>query len=760
MPLQTRTINELEALRFSELPVVDVVVSEVEPYQSVRQWGAFDDLSIRAIDDIWFSESAGIRSLIVTTGEPCVPQEISVIPIPTAIALERAFFHIQEISRVVFNPRSEVQGASELQQRAAIHSLASSGDECILTRGEIPLVLGMLAVGKKRKRDPLSRARHALREGSLFEAFYLARWCREQGSGDTATAWFIELLSLSFLGLPEESLELYEAYPERGGSSPMALLLSARFRLLMKQMNEARTILHTLTFNDEIGAYAACELARSYNASGDFNRAVDAATLAISKDGEYAESYLVRGIAHRGLAYPSGDEDGLQEALQNFEVVAKRGGFGAAEASFHAGTVFGRLGALDAAETSLRQSLFQRDRFSARDALVRVLSAAGHGVAAEVELRLLEKLAPTMSVKLREDVAAHLASAKHAVAGESEAGIVADIWSSDFSVARVAASRLVESWKLPVNRSLEDFAILDDFINRFAPAGDFPTTGEWAALGMSDVATVARVLALYLGDVLVERGSASWADISPDHLVLSISSGGHRIPIEAFVRDRILLGASGDNFSSLESLVAELRTATDVINHVSVSSWWTRATAVEESEFARLAVEGRKRLVAMGAELHGHLGDLEEIDRVIEACFEPGGTVKPGMEPLVGDDVEAFVLESAMYLGGVIQGAVAVEWFSHQQPEGISLFQASLGRVFPVSKLQRRVYLASAADFAVKLSGFAFGVAAVGVQEGIRAGTYVDVEQVRDALIALLPSIKDFPEAELTGVAQSLFGVR
>ena len=97
------------------------------------------------------------------------------------------------------------------------------------------------------------------------------------------------------------------------------------------------------------------------------------------------QAYLVRGVAQRGLAYPSGEEDGLKEALKNFEAAAKRGGFGAAEASFHAGTVFGRLGALDAAETSLRQSLFQRDRFSARDALVRVLCAAGKEAAAQEE---------------------------------------------------------------------------------------------------------------------------------------------------------------------------------------------------------------------------------------------------------------------------------------------------------------------------------------------------------------------------------------
>ncbi len=762
MTTSSRTLKELEALKLSELPVLDVVVRELEPYHTDRQWGSFDELNLRAIDDIWFPERAEERVLVLSSADAASPDSFEVVSIPTPVALERAFFHIQEISSVVINPKSAVAGVSELQAGVAEALGGSRGEEVRLSRLEIAAVLGMLASGSKRVSSPLTKAKNALRDGSLFEAYALARSCREQEKGDVGLAWFIELMSLSYLGLPEEAIAAYEEYPQRGGSSPQPMLLAARFRLLLRQMNEARTILHTLTFNEELGALAACELGRSYNLSGDFSRAIDAASLAVSKDGNLSEAYLVRGVAHRGLAYPSGEEDGLKESLKNFEAVAKRSAFGAAEASFHAGTVFGRLGALDAAETSLRQSLFQRDRFSARDALVRVLCAAGKGDAAHEELRLLEKLAPSMTQKLKEEVSSHLKAApqESAPSPVAEPGLVADLWSGDFAAAREAASKVVDSWRLPVSRTADDFAVLDDFINRFAPAGDFPVTGEWAPLGVVDGATVARVLAIYLGDLLVSLGGGAWADTSPERLTVQIRKGGTRMPIEAFVRERIVLGASGDNFSALESLVSELRSAEDLMKAPALPGWWVPASDAECAEYHDIAAHGAKRLSLLGAKLTGGLADLEEIDRIVDACFEPGGTAKPGLEETLGESPEQFVLESAMYVGSVVSHAVPARWCSHEQPEGISLYHTGIGRVFPVAKMQRRVFLAHAADYSSRLGSFAFGVAAAAVQQGVRSGQYRDVAQVQDALVAMLPSMKDFPEAELQGVAQSLLSVR
>ena len=66
------------------------------------------------------------------------------------------------------------------------------------------------------------------------------------------------------------------------------------------------------------------------------------------------------------------------------------------------------------------------------------------------------------------------------------------------------------------------------------------------------------------------------------------------------------------------------------------------------------------------------------------------------------------------------------------------------------------MYLASAADFSARLGSGAFGVAAIAAQEGIRSGRYLHADQVKDALIALVPSLKEFSDAELEGVVGAL----
>ena len=119
MTSPSRTIKELEALKLSEQPVLDVVVREREPYHVDRQWGTFDELNLRAIDDIWFPESAQERVLVLSGAEAQLPDSFYVVSIPTPVALERAFFHIQEISTVVINPSAEPSGVSELQAGAA-----------------------------------------------------------------------------------------------------------------------------------------------------------------------------------------------------------------------------------------------------------------------------------------------------------------------------------------------------------------------------------------------------------------------------------------------------------------------------------------------------------------------------------------------------------------------------------------------------------------------------------------------------------------
>jgi hypothetical protein len=228
------------------------------------------------------------------------------------------------------------------------------------------------------------------------------------------------------------------------------------------------------------------------------------------------------------------------------------------------------------------------------------------------------------------------------------------------------------------------------------------------------------------------------------------------IPLEGFVRDRVLLGASGDNFSSLESLALELilPDSNKLDNHV--NSWWQEASDARQAQFAAEVAWVCDKLKRFGVELDGTLGDLEALDRWIDSAFEPGGTLKNSRIAEEDLQLDRLVTGIGLVIGDRAKKAVAANWYDHEKPEGISLWNGVLGRMFPVAKAQRRVYLASAADFSAKFGGLAWSVAVAAATEGVRSGQLAGHEAVKSALIQLLPSMGEFPETELSGVVDSL----
>lgn len=736
-----------------KVPVLFLLVRQGGSYKVGRRWGIFDTLAVRVIDDLTFTEGESAKTVTAFTEIPPHSTDVKAVEIPTQVALERIFFHIQGISQLIINPRGDLEGLSAQQRGIECSVPEKLSPELAISREEIPEIIGGFALPKRKVVDIVERGERALRKNSLFEALCLARRAKRQ-EPDNHRSWFVELMALSFMGLPDEALSLYEQYILRGSSEPEAQLVAARFRLLLRQYNEARTILHTLTFNEELGAIASCELARSFLASGEFDRAIDLATGAIQKDCTYLESYLVRGVAQRGLSYPVGDEEGLRDALKDLEKVAQAGGFNAPEALFHAGTIFGRLGALEQAEVALRQSLFQRDRYSSRDALVRVLCAAKKFSVAQDELEILCALAPAVTEELRREIETHLANPEGRERGGADT-----LWSGDVEGALKSARESLQMWKMPIQNNLQDFAILDDLVSRYAPAGEFMAGGAKGHLHEVGVAAIGRAIALHLGGLLVSECGATWSNEHDSERITLTSKLGARLPLENFVYERILLGASGDNFSSLESLVAEIQR--EVGGDVSIpeyrSSLWHEAGPKEMQEFERHVEWVREKVVALGGVLTGSLLDLEEIDQIIERSFEPGGVIQEGAKPVLGDEIERFVVGLGLLVGSVIAQNASSTWFTHELPEGFSLVVSDLGRVFPVARVQRRVYLSSAADPTATLGSFAFGVAAAVMVARIREGIYGDRSHVMTAFKELLPRVAEFSEKELDGVVNALF---
>ncbi len=762
-------------------PVLVFMVRECDGYSPRRSWGPFDSLSIRALQDLFFSENLTSRRLYAFTAEPPHAADVIAVSVPLQLALEASFFHVSRVAELVLNPRAITNDAA-VPQMELDFSVPSDFEAMVtISRNELPDLIGAVIshdAHAASEGDLMRRASRSLKVGEYFECYHLARTARLDNPKD-ATAWFYELFALSFFSEADQALELYEHYPERGSAHFQAQLLAARYRLLLKQFNEARTILHTLSFNAEVGALASCELARSFLIEKQYARALDAANAVIQKDRALNEGYLLRGIALRGIAYEAGDADGLRESYSDFDKVAKRGGYAAAEALYHAGTVCARLGALAEAETAFRQSLFQRDRLSARDALIRILCVhdkkkGNNKAEALAELQALELLAPTIGQQLRGELGAALIVERSkdpqfiqngattsereragSAAEPAEAGS-ANLGSAEISDSVRAARALLRAWNVPLAYDATDCIVFDDLINRYAPDGDFPLEGRFSALAKAGHDIVARTIALYIGDLLVSARAATWAEGHREQCAVVSNRIGITIPLEHFVRERVLLGASGDNFSSLESLVMELEVLSPG-HFVSPNlEWWMLAAPERIREFEREVAWVTEVLQSAGSLVSGELSDLERLDRWVESAFEPGGTIRDGVLQKLSGDLDRFIAGIGLLVGERIVRIAGARWYDHEKSEGISIVNQELGRVFPIARVQRRVYLASAADYSCKFTGLAWSVAVAAVSSEVSKGALVGAEDVRKALIVRLPSIGEFPETELSGVVNSL----
>jgi hypothetical protein len=241
---------------------------------------------------------------------------------------------------------------------------------------------------------------------------------------------------------------------------------------------------------------------------------------------------------------------------------------------------------------------------------------------------------------------------------------------------------------------------------------------------------------------------------------LQLQRNGVTIPIENFIRDRILLGASGDNFSSLESLALELAIPDSMRLNTRHNSWWELASDLRSASFDSEVRWVREKLTELGVALGDSLEDFEILDRWVDATFEPGGAIKDGISWDSELQVDRLTTGIGLFIGQRIARVVSAKWYDHDKPEGISLWNDDLGRVFPVARAQRRIYLASAADFSAKFGGLAWSLAVASATEGVRQGRLVGHEAVKGALLELLPSIGQFPEIELSGVVDSLLLIR
>jgi hypothetical protein len=340
--------------------------------------------------------------------------------------------------------------------------------------------------------------------------------------------------------------------------------------------------------------------------------------------------------------------------------------------------------------------------------------------------------------------------------GEDRLEFATALWSSDRQVVVRAARQAFSDWGISLSSTPEDAGFLDQFLNYYAPAGRFSEQLGYGELNAIGLESVGRAIAAHLAQVFIDAGRALWGADSQTDIVVTIPASGGTIPLESFVNERILLGASADNFSCLESLAAELRLLDGGSRHTFPADKWEIAAEEELRFFESEAKWAQDKLRGLGVALNRTLSDLSEIDRCIDSVFEPGGELSERGASVLGSEHDRFVASVGFLIGGLIHDLLPATWSKHPDLEGVSLFTAELGRIFPIARVQRRAYLGSAADFSLQLGAFAFGVGAAVVSHEVQRGKLQDAVQIRSRLIELLPALGTFPEAELDSLVQSL----
>jgi len=736
-------------------PILVLLSRPQERYDPYRGYLAGEPFQVRAIDDLWFDVDATEKTVALFSSEPQhVPSDVATA-LPTQVALERVFGHTQKPTQIVLNPIKAAETYAVPQRSIDFGVDARVCEPLTITRAAFPYVIGGLAIeSKQSSSDVAERAERATRSGDLFEACYLGWRARSQKKGQDRIGWTANITALTFLGLSEDALQLFDECPFGALPEPDVQFIAARCRLLLRQFNEARTILHTLTFVDRYASQAWCELARSFLMEDQFDRALEFAEKAAKHDPTYLEAHLVLGLAYRGIAYPSGDVKGLSAALQSFEKVALAGKYNAAEALFHAGIIRLRSGELKAAEDVVRRSLFLRDNGAARDALIRCLARQGEVIEANKEIQLLEKLDNNASLFARQFVE-EIEAASAQPGSNVDEHPLNSLLTKSLQEQQHAAREIVSKWKIAVRGVFTDFAALDTFINYYASTGAFSRSLDYGFLADQKPEVIARVFALYLGGLLVDSQGYTWRSGVSEPIVVRAPSG-FELPLQSIVFDRLLLGASSDNFSNLEAVLSDSGVSTEVAQAPCYLVPEIRPASTEEINlYKETAERGRALLKSVGIELTETLGDFEQIDRFVDTHFDVKGIVKD--EKTLGlVTVDDIVSQIGFYCGTIIGRLTSVTWYSHPEREGVSFTQQSLGQIYPVARMRRRVYLASAAEVGVRFESFALGVAVAVVTEQVKNGTYLDTASIVSALHQILPSFAHFSKEECEGLAGSL----
>lgn len=701
----------------------------------------------------WRNESQQLMGAVLTH-QRLVPNDMVAISMPSSQLIERYFHSPRTLSGIIWNSNSnkqlrQVPCVTDLVASARILGMLSSCDPWASSAPHVSLVDRYVEMD-----NPYAVLHHAVLardEGAPVDSFY-----------------FGEIGALITLGLYNQVGQYYQWYPGRGGDSDRFEILSARIETLNSKPDSALRRLDKLGSIPRYFHLIALERGRALFSLNDHDGAIAAYSEAVDHPETKITATLGRGIATRAKFYNAQDgEQGLSQALHDFETVCSQKSYAEAESLHHCGTVLFPLNRVDEAIERYEAAIALRYSAVSYRNLFLALHLKGDLEEAKRAHQILSDLSPQAAQGLEKYLAEQPKSQSDKGCLDSPSKALHEPLKSveECSKNSLEAFQQLKQADFGFTGDLADFLRMDDYIDYHAPQGKFLPSSMLHKLSEEEFQELIHRIGSHLAGVLVRRKYARWDIQAPNGelgaVVRFLRSKEFResICIHSQLQRRIAQGAIADNLTLLETLVSHLP---DFDKQRRQYKRTVDSRPLEEQDLNSL-----NRRIDATVELLAHYGysldrsytDLVTLDTILrtELTME-GGSLRFSNKLTANTDLDAvtFVEDIGLLLGSIYLHHTRGSWRAHPEVAGMMVESTILNPLAPVA-LTTRYFTDSSGDvsFDQKYRS-SLVLAELAYQK--KNGSLNSLEEICEALEKELPNLaKDDPSGQATRrMAQSV----
>ncbi|MCB0358979.1 MAG: tetratricopeptide repeat protein, partial [Bdellovibrionales bacterium] len=550
--------------------------------------------------------------------------------------------------------------------------------------------------------------------------------------------------------LREQANSYYAWFQQRCPDQSLLVLAQARLLTVSGQPEGALRVLKPLMLSNKASAAVWLERGRALLRQGRGQEAVAAFDQALARQGNVADAMLGKGIALRSMHYESGDVEGLAAALECLEAVSQRQGYLAPEALHHQGTIHLALEDWKSAEECFRASLAGSPSPVSRRNLALVLHAQGRRDEGARQYRFLQQFYPADAAGLERYFPANKPKQTFVV----HCSPLSTAEELD-AFAESANDRLKEQGIVFENDVL-DWRRFDDFINYYAPAGEFTTSSKLSGLPEGKVRSVLLDCALHLGAAAVRSGGATWVpgeEGDPEGAEIELTAEhvkGMRLGLQSAIVQRVRGGACSDNLTNLDMWASMLPGYRELSAAYHSPYVTFEAEEHRKGSFIARAQWAKKCMASFGFPLDGQLSDLAQMDAAIATIFVEGSPIATAIAEGRLDD--RFIEDLGLYFGCMVEHYTGGIWHDHPDIYGVSLKGMLISDIFPVWGIRRRFSAGADAGELASLQSYESPLVCCQLARKLKDHEIETREQLQGMLDAALPSLlRDDPTGASLG---------